>query len=335
MEYRNACVGGISDIPEKPMFKSLVVPLDGSEIGEYALSPAIGLASRHKASIRLVRVYVPVAGTYGERGASYDEVLDRTLMQRAQSHLQKIVQRTSEIVDVPVSARLLEGPVADAIERHAMSIGADLLVMTTRARGPFVRFWLGSVADSLARRSEIPILFIQPDEDVEHVEHEGSFKHVLIPLDGSELAEQAIRCALAIGADDNTRYTLLRAIPTLLPITALAAGSDFSIVPESVYKALQESQAQHKVNAQAYLTQMAESLSKRVKNVQTRLISNDKPADAILMEAKAHKVDLIAMTSRGQGGFKRMVLGSVADKVLRGSETPVLLCPPAGGSNQA
>ncbi len=310
------------------MFKSIVVPLDGTDIGESALEAALGLARRHKASLRLVRVYIPAAGTFGERGVTYDEVVDRLLMERAQTYLGNIVKRATAAVDVPVTARLLEGPIAEAIDQHVQSIGADLMVMTTRGRGAMARFWLGSVADALARRSEIPILFVHPREQTPQVGHGGEFKHVLIPLDGSELAEQAIDCALGVADGEKTQVTLLRAIPTILPLTTLAASSDFGVVPESVYRAMLESQEQHKVNAQAYLTQMAESLKGRVKNVQTRLIANDKPADAILDEAKANEVDLIAMTSRGQGGIKRLVLGSVADKVLRGSEIPVLLCPP-------
>jgi nucleotide-binding universal stress UspA family protein len=314
------------------MLKLIVVPLDGTEIGEYALAPALGLARRHKAAVRLVRVYVPVAGTFGERGASYDVALDRTLMECAEDYLTRMVERHSEEMNGAISGRLLEGAVADAIDRHATSVDADLVVMTTQGRGPFVRFWLGSVADSLARQSQIPILFVRPREDGRPMQHDDTFKHVLIPLDGSELAERAVDGALGIDAGGPVRYTLLRVAPTLTMTTALAASSQGGAVPESMYRALEAAREQHRTLAEAYLAKISERLRAQTKDVETRVVADDTPADAILHDADARKVDLIAMTSRGHGGVKRMFLGSVADKVLRGSTTPVLLCRPVRNS---
>ena len=92
------------------------------------------------------------------------------------------------VADILPSSALLDGPVADAISRHAAATGADLLVMTTHGRGPLVRFWLGSVADALVRQASIPILLVQPKEAAPDLTQEPVVRRVLIPLDGSDLA---------------------------------------------------------------------------------------------------------------------------------------------------
>ena len=82
--------------------------------------------------------------------------------------------------------------------------------------------------------------------------------------------------------------------------------------------------------AEDYLDQLAERFRTRSLNVQTRVVSHLRPATAILDDASAHGVDLIALATHGRGGLKRLLVGSVADKVLRSAITPVLVYRPVG-----
>jgi nucleotide-binding universal stress UspA family protein len=314
------------------MFRLILVPLDGSPMSEQALAPALALARRQHAAVRLVRVYVPVLGIFGERNIPFDPALDKALQQNAETTLQQLAQRLAPSAGVPLDAQLLEGPIAETLDQYAVSVGADLLVMTTHARGTLARFWLGSVADRLVRHSAMPILFIRPQEaasDQPPPSADGTYRHVLIPLDGSQLAEQVLDDALALGATAQTHYTLLRVMPTLLPVTTMAAISGMGVVPDSVFQALRDEHHRSEIEAQAYLEQLADTLRRRTPHIQVRLLPGDRPADTILQEAATHHTDLIALTTRGQGGLKRLLLGSVADKVLRASPVPVLIRPPA------
>ena len=82
--------------------------------------------------------------------------------------------------------------------------------MTTHGRGPLTRFWLGSVADELVRRASVPLLLVRPHEGVPDLAQEPILQHLLIPLDGSELAEQVLEPAVALGTLMAADYSLLR-----------------------------------------------------------------------------------------------------------------------------
>src|SRR6187402_438134 len=109
------------------MFRSILVPLDGSDFGEHALPVAVSLARRLGAAVQVVHVHAPAWGLYGERPAFYDEALDGMMREHDRAYLDKTVERLAAVVDIPLSSALLEGPVVDAIDRHAATTNVDLL----------------------------------------------------------------------------------------------------------------------------------------------------------------------------------------------------------------
>src|SRR4051794_5148384 len=145
------------------MYRSILVPLDGSAAAEQALPMALSLARRFAAALTIIHVYVPTWGVHGEGGV-YDALVDREIREGMRGYLNEIVQRISTDTDISLTSTLLEGLVPGAIKRHATESRVDLVVMTTQGRGPVARFWLGSVADRLIRQSTIPILFVRPQE---------------------------------------------------------------------------------------------------------------------------------------------------------------------------
>ena len=92
-----------------------------------------------------------------------------------------------------VTSSLLEGEVVPSFLAHTAETKPDLVVMTTHGRGPLGRFWLGSVADELARVLPVPLLLVRPQAEAEpDLETEPPLRQILIPLDGSKLAEQIL-----------------------------------------------------------------------------------------------------------------------------------------------
>jgi nucleotide-binding universal stress UspA family protein len=241
-----------------------------------------------------------------------------------------MIQRLSEVTNVSLSSVLLDGLVPGAINRHAMESGADLIVMTTQGRGPAARFWLGSVADALVRQSTIPMLIVPPQESEADLTEEPKFGRVLIPLDGSELAEQILESAVAVAGAMQAEITLLRVVQQLTPASYDPESSRKSGIKPALLKQLQEVDHQERTRAEDYLGQVAERLRTRSFTVQTRVVSHIRPATAILDDVSAHGVDLIALATQGRGGLKRLLVGSVADKVVRGATIPVLVYRPVG-----
>jgi nucleotide-binding universal stress UspA family protein len=277
---------------------------------------------------------VPVWGAYAE-GEWYDENTDRELRSNGQAYLDRVLQRLATVGENSLSENsltsvLLEGSVAGAINRHAVATEVDVIVMTTHGRGPMARFWLGSVADSLIRQTSIPVLFVQPQETEAELTQESVFTRVLIPLDGSQLAEQILEPAMALATAMRAEVTLLRVVEQLTPASYDPNSNRISGLRPSGLTQLQEVDRQEWSRAEEYLDQLAARLRSEALSVQTRVISHLRPATAILDDASSNGADLIALATHGRGGLKRLLVGSVADKVVRGTTTPVLVYRPTG-----
>jgi len=297
------------------MYRSLLVPLDGSAFGEQALPFALSIARRAGATVNLVGVHVPYAFISDEGVTAWSYQWVAELMEQERAYLDGIAAAGP----VPVTAKLLEGPVvAETLQHHATTIGADLIVMTTHGRGPLSRFWLGSVADEVVRRATTPVLLVRPQEGAADLASDPVLKHILIPLDRSTLSEQVLEPALALGSLMQADYTLLHVYglstdPALDPMSyPLAGGTGPSL-------------ERMQTDTEAYVAQVAERLKGKGVQVQTQVAQGRHPASAILDAAQNLGVDLIALETHGRRGLTRLLLGSVADKVIRGASVPVLV----------
>jgi nucleotide-binding universal stress UspA family protein len=223
----------------------------------------------------------------------------------------------------------MKGEVADCIREQAAESGADLVVMTTHGRGPLARFWLGSVADELVRRSPVPLLLVRPRETAPDPGQEPDLGRVLLPLDGSTLAEQIIEPAVALGGLAGAEYTLLRVVRPAVWVHAVLESPDARREAQSLLDRVEDLRRQVLKEAEDYLTGVAQRLRARGLRVQTRVAVDEHPAGAILHEAAAGGAGLIALATHGRRGLSRLLLGSVADKVVRGAPVPVLVHRPA------
>jgi nucleotide-binding universal stress UspA family protein len=147
------------------------------------------------------------------------------------------------------------------------------------------------------------------------------YKKILVPLDGSEFAENALQHArtISIGCAVE-KVILLRVVAPII--------KDVKDMIEAEY--VRKAERKREADAQEYLNTTAESLKKDGLPVETELIVNGEPADKILEYAREKKVDLIVMSTHGRTGFQKWVFGSVANNVLVNSLIPVLMVVPAG-----
>jgi nucleotide-binding universal stress UspA family protein len=128
---------------------------------------------------------------------------------------------------------------------------------------------------------------------------------------------------------------LLRVIQQWTPDNDSPDAPRMSGLRPELLKQMQEADQQEQAAAEKYLAQLVEKLRAPSMNVQSRLVRHGQPATAILEEASTLAVDIIALATHGHGGLKRLLLGSVADKVLRGATTPVLVYRPVAESTAA
>lgn len=304
------------------MIRTILVPLDGSTFGEHAVPVALSVACRTEAKLTLVHVHSFPGPLYTSDGvAIFDVATDERNRSTELAYLDDIARQIAPALPTPPQTALIEGAVVDALCEEVQKSEADLIVMTTHGRGPFSRFWLGSVADALVRRAPIPILLVRPDAQLPEVldlTKPRNFERVLLPLDGSQLSEQMLAPAVEFVELTGAELTLLLALdPTGMSYAPMlyTAGLEGDVLD------------QMKVEARDYLEEIAAPMRARGLTVKTQVVYAQ-PAVAILNYAADHGANLIAMATHGRSGLSRALLGSVADKVLRGAHIPLLVMRP-------
>lgn len=304
------------------MYRSILVPLDGSPASEHALPWALGLAQQAGAQLHLARVHLaPTPIMVGTELAS-DAALDTTIRNNDREYLARIAERLGAAATVNVRVALLDGGVTDALLDHARAVNADLTVMSSHGRGAFARFWLGSVADKMIRQSPVPTLLVRPVEDqAADLTVKPFIARVVVPLDGSDLAERAVDPATQLGRTSGADYTLVLVLEALADAGNLERLNVDEALTETYPGALE-------AKAKSYLERVAEPMRGQGLKVDTKVIRHGSAAGAVLDYAGAHGDAVIALATHGRSGIKRMILGSVADKVVRGATMPVLLYHP-------
>jgi nucleotide-binding universal stress UspA family protein len=157
------------------MYTHLLVPLDGSEEAEAALPHVQAVAEKFQARVTLIRVTVAPETLIAEAAGGAPGVPDAGPMidptpvveaeqQEASSYLQRVAERLRRSGVQEVNAEPSEGPAADTIVERAREQGADLIVMSTHARGGLGRLVFGSTADAVLRHAPCPVLLIRVEE---------------------------------------------------------------------------------------------------------------------------------------------------------------------------
>jgi len=320
----------------------ILVPLDGSAFAARALPTAAAIARRRGAPLHLLSVHTPLAVALAQPNApAYDPTFDIAQREAVGAALARTADRLRGELGVEATTQVRTGDPADAIAEEAERHGAALVVMTTHGRGGFVRAWLGSVADALVRRAGVPVLLVRPEAgsdgavdaaaetsdftgvaDPARLDLGGAprFDHVLVPLDGSRLAEQILEPALALGPPGELRVTLLRVAPA--PPSALPVEETFVTPLEAEVLGLA------RADAEAYVAAVAERVRRAGYEVDTVVVSDHDPARAILRESQTRGIDVVALSTNARSGLARLRLGSVADKLVRGGSCPTLVLRP-------
>ena len=303
--------------------QTVLVPLDGSDLAELALPHAVALVRRLGGRIVLARVpetlVVPVmsGGIWVTR-----EVESHEAQEVAEAYLAEIAAREA-LAGLDVETLTPHHPVAHGLLEAIHHSAAGLVVMTTHGHSGLGRWLLGSVADKLVHASPVPVYVVRSSESPAP----PAFGRVLVPLDGSELAEAALEDAAALAQVAGSELRLVR-VPTL-PGYATAIPETAGWIPDLLREAALE--------AETYLTGIAARLEAEGLRVaaDVEMIVAGSVADALLDYAERSRVDLIVMSTHGRTGVGRWLFGSVADRVLQASPVPVWLVRVAEGPDAA
>lgn len=244
------------------------------------------LLARHLA--RAFGAEVELIHVHGVLYGGEDDSTEQDVVASARDYLEAKVRALGADGGVTARATLLEGVVEREISEHLAGGQGVLIVMTTHGRSGISRALLGSVSESLIRQAPAPLLLLRPGEDAPDL---STLDRVLVALDGSERAERGLPWARAIAG-------------------ALGGGV-------TLFSVAEDDRSQDEV--EGYLEGLARE------NERVVAASDIAPAKAILEMARSGGSHLVAITTRGRGALARNVFGSVADKVLRSAEVPLLV----------
>jgi nucleotide-binding universal stress UspA family protein len=309
------------------MYRLIVVPLDASAASERALPWATRIAAAAGCPLRLVRVVTPAPalGTELYGAMVLDAEAMKDMRREGEQSLRGLADQVRARTGLGVTAVALDGGLPDALAEHVRESGADLVVMTTHDRGRLERLLLGSTAESLVRRISVPVLLVRVDEEAPVAERPPALGRLLIPLDGSEFAGAVVPHAATLAALTGAEITLLSVVDPMLAAASKAVGQpDAPLTPQHA----SDEAGGETVQDSVVLERTAQPLRTRGLTVNTAVLTDRRPAHAIVDYAARHAVDLIAMTTHGRGAVRRLFAGSVADAVLRTAPTPILMYRP-------
>jgi len=314
---------------------TILVPLDGSALAEQALPYVRRLAQLLGARVRLLNVIADeqqeslmaegIAAAYGvidplttQRERGHQTLA--TLTQHAEGYLEAQAQLLRcQGIEIECDVRC--GPAAEVIVEAAESWDISLIAMATHGYSGLRRWALGSVTDRVVHATARPVFVVRgataaPAEPI-------VLKRIMVPLDGSALAAQALPLAADIAERARAELLLIQAVETsveaLPPIVPLGRPD---LMPSEALRML-------RARAGQQLDEQAAMLRDRCLPVIVHVL-NGHAAEAIVDEATHQSVDLVVMATHGYSGLKRWALGSVTDKVLHAATTPLLLvraCP--------
>ena len=302
------------------MYKTILVPLDGSAVGRNALPVAAQIALRTGARLHLLLVHDPgqyISFVPGEIAVPmYDA--DDVLVRRNASE-RDIEREVSALVSQGLDAKgkVVDGSVVETIIEYAQKVDADLTVMTTHGRTGFVRLQLGSVTTNYVRSANGATLLVRitENDDAPSITPGGQ---LLCPLDGSDFAELILPHTIALAEALALDIHLLSVTkPGTIPMAPFGTASLLGDARDLAF----EEESREK-----YLRGVAERCPA---GTSTRVVSDMSAAGATLEIAREPGCSAIAIATHARSGFKRLMLGSVADEVLRGATVPVLMFKPA------
>lgn len=309
-------------MPRDPSpFRSILVPLDGSPLAEQALGLASHIAQRAGSKLRLVLAHQLQSAPLDPLAAKLFTSIDLATRKSERAYLRGIQAKLREGGIRLSSAVTLSGNAGLELEQYVRESDIDLVVMATHGRGGIRRAWLGSVADHLIRTLEVPVLLVRPREGEPAQDRQG-VGEILVPLDGSPLAEEALDPAMALARIWDAAVTLVQVVQPVLPVAdpALPRASAYD---EGLTASCRE-------QAQDYLDDLVEQMHEQGLRATGVAVVAWNAAAAILDVARPERVAVVALATHGRGGLRRLILGSVADKLVRGADVPVLVYHPTG-----
>jgi nucleotide-binding universal stress UspA family protein len=303
------------------LYERILVPLDGSELAQIALPYAQKLAGVLGSQIILIYISESADDRYHHMHQFYLQQMVEATKQNAERYLDKREGRT-----IKVDSVILVGDPAEEIVDYAGKEDIGLIVMSTHGRSGIKRWAMGSVAEKVLRATKQPMAIIRAKGARPDMLGERSIlSKILVTLDGSKESEAVIPYIEELASKLQVEIILLQVIAPDYHIYA-AGGPEYGIYAEQQIESM-------KKFARDYLEGVSARLKQREVVAKPEIMFGT-AAEAIINFADQTNASLVAMTTHGRSGVSRWALGSVAERVLRAGNTPLLLVRTPGATTE-
>ena len=306
------------------MYEKILLPLDGSPLSESALPYARFLATALQVPVELLHAIDPdIIAVHGHpRYVDDEKPLEEGLKDRSLRYLTKVESLFPEPARVSCSVELARAE--ELILAKAHTEPGTLIVMATHGHSGMKRWLLGSIAEKVLHGVTNHLLLIRATEEGTTRE-EVSLQTVIVPLDGSPLAETAIPYAVELASKLGLDLTLVRAFSRP---ASMATAEDREEREQAGGDPIGK-------EAQDYLDETAERLyAQGVKKISTAAVDGP-AAETIITLAREKPNSLVVMCTHGKSGIRRWILGSVTERVTRHANEPVLVIRAPGAQAAA
>ena len=296
------------------MYTKMLIPLDSSKTAEQVLPFARILAAKLNLPEELMDV-IDISAMSAYIASDKARYLDTFIAEGERVSREYLDEIAAGLAGVKVSCSVIRGKPADAIIEHAGAEKGTLIAMATHGRSGLDRWMLGSVAEKVLRGSHNPLFLVRVHAEGVTV-GAAMIKSVVVPLDGSELAESVLPTAMEFAKALDLEVVLCRAYE--LAASAYQGNEDY--LPN-----YDEMLRQVKAEAEGYLAEKAAALNAAGLSRVSVVALAGSGAEEIVRYAQTHPDALVVMCTHGRSGISRWVLGSVTERVVRHSDVPVLV----------
>jgi nucleotide-binding universal stress UspA family protein len=297
------------------MYTRILIPLDGSKTAEKVLPYARFLAGQLKLPVELLAV-VDVGEMAVHMSAGKARYLDTMIEDTVRSSEHYLRGIACTFPEANAKCTVERGKTEQAIIERAAKDKSTLVTMATHGRSGINRWLLGSVTEKVLRGATNPLLLIRATDEAK-TDGEAIMKSVVVPLDGSELAESVLPTVADLAKKLSLEVVLFRAYK--IPYNAYAGAEDYAAVD---YEELLTSMREEAV---AYLEKKVEAVKKMGVDKVSYVVKEGFAADEIIIMGRKSPENLIAMCTHGRSGVRRWMLGSVTETVVRHTGDPVLV----------
>lgn len=282
------------------MYTRMLIPLDGSKVAEQVLPYARFSAKALAIPVELLEVVDPDTLTLLSR-PEQGHYLDTILAERIESRKNYLEAIARSFQGAHVKCLVEKGKAEEVVIEKAAMDKNTLIVMATHGRSGIQRWLLGSIADKILHGTTNHVLLVRAS-DQGKADGEAALKTVVVPLDGSPLAEQALPHVVELARKMKLKVVLTRAYA--LPPSV--AGEDYAFYSADLLDQLES-------EARDYLAKKVNDLKEKGLENVSSVVHIGYGAEEIITLARNTPDNFIAMCTHGRSGMKRWVLGSVTE----------------------